>query len=73
MNLEMRHFQDKNIMIVIAHPDDEVMFFGPALIGITKETYGNKVRILCLSKGISAGKVAKKAMRRASVRLERPN
>ena len=44
---------DKNILLVIAHPDDEVMFFGPTLIGITNATADNKVRVLCLSNGIS--------------------
>lgn len=49
--MEARHFREKNIMMVIAHPDDEVMFFGPTLFGITKEKYANQVRILCLSNG----------------------
>jgi len=49
--MEKRHFRNSNIMLVIAHPDDEVMFFGPTLIGITKEKYQNDIRILCLSSG----------------------
>jgi LmbE family N-acetylglucosaminyl deacetylase len=40
--------QGRNILLVIAHPDDEVMFFGPTLIGITSD---NSVRVLCLSNG----------------------
>jgi N-acetylglucosaminylphosphatidylinositol deacetylase len=40
----------KNILLVIAHPDDEVMFFGPTLIGITNSSENN-VRVLCLSNG----------------------
>jgi LmbE family N-acetylglucosaminyl deacetylase len=43
----------KNILLVIAHPDDEVMFFGPTLIGITNSSSENNVRVLCLSNGIS--------------------
>jgi hypothetical protein len=49
---------DRNILLVIAHPDDEVMFFGPTLVGITNDTYNNHVRVLCLSNGIpSRGRV----------------
>ena len=43
----------KNILLVIAHPDDEVMFFGPTLIGITNSSAENSVRVLCLSNGAS--------------------
>ena len=42
---------DRNILLVIAHPDDEVMFFGPTLVGITNATSNNHVRVLCLSNG----------------------
>ena len=26
----------KRVMLVIAHPDDEVMFFGPTILGLLK-------------------------------------
>jgi hypothetical protein len=26
----------KRVMLVISHPDDEVMFFGPTVLGLTK-------------------------------------
>jgi LmbE family N-acetylglucosaminyl deacetylase len=42
----------KNILVVIAHPDDEVMFFGPTLTGITNSSCENNVRVLCLSNGM---------------------
>ena len=42
----------RNILLVIAHPDDEVMFFGPTLVGITNSSSENNVRVLCLSNGI---------------------
>ena len=42
----------RNILLVIAHPDDEVMFFGPTLIGITNSSAENSVRVLCLSNGV---------------------
>ena len=51
--METRHLREKNILLVIAHPDDEVMFFGPTLIGITKQRYNNKVSLLSLSNGSS--------------------
>lgn len=42
--------QHKRILIIISHPDDECMFFGPTILTLTRrnncETY-----ILCLSKG----------------------
>ncbi|KAF9411553.1 N-acetylglucosaminyl-phosphatidylinositol de-N-acetylase, partial [Entomortierella beljakovae] len=40
-----------SIVIVIAHPDDEVMFFGPTLAELTKPENGNTVRVLCMSSG----------------------
>lgn len=43
---------NKNILLVIAHPDDEVMFFGPTLVGITNATSNNNIRVLCLSNGM---------------------
>jgi len=44
--------QGKNILLVVAHPDDEVMFFGPTLVGITDPSNNNTVRVLCLSNGV---------------------
>jgi N-acetylglucosaminylphosphatidylinositol deacetylase len=41
----------KNVLLLIAHPDDEVMFFGPTLIGLTNTTAENSVSVLCLSNG----------------------
>jgi len=43
-----------NILVVVAHPDDEVMFFGPTLVAITKHAAENSVRILCLSNGMQS-------------------
>jgi LmbE family N-acetylglucosaminyl deacetylase len=45
--------RNKNILLVIAHPDDEVMFFGPSLIGVTNAIADNTVSVLCLSNGLS--------------------
>ncbi|KAG0045535.1 N-acetylglucosaminyl-phosphatidylinositol de-N-acetylase [Gryganskiella cystojenkinii] len=40
-----------SIALVIAHPDDEVMFFGPTLAELTRPENGNTVRVLCMSSG----------------------
>ena len=40
--------QKKNILYVIAHPDDEAMFFQPSIVTL-RET--NKLYLLCLSNG----------------------
>jgi N-acetylglucosaminylphosphatidylinositol deacetylase len=39
----------KKILLVIAHPDDEVMFFGPTLLAIKREEI--PIQVLCLSNG----------------------
>lgn len=38
----------KRVMLVISHPDDEVMFFGPTILGLTKSC---DIYLLCLSHG----------------------
>ena len=43
----------KRILLLIAHPDDEAMFFAPTVLALTRPELGNHVRILCLSSGIS--------------------
>jgi N-acetylglucosaminylphosphatidylinositol deacetylase len=43
---------NKSITLLIAHPDDEAMFFSPALLALTPY---NKVRVLCLSTGNADG------------------
>lgn len=40
-------------VLVIAHPDDETMFFGPFLMSMWE--MGVQVRVLCLSNGMSFG------------------
>lgn len=41
----------KRICLLIAHPDDEAMFFAPTLQALTRPDTGNHVKILCLSTG----------------------
>lgn len=42
-----------NVLVVIAHPDDECMFFGPFIASLTNSI--SKVYILCLSRGDESG------------------
>lgn len=43
--------RNKRICMLIAHPDDEAMFFAPTLLALTEPSLGNHVKILCLSSG----------------------
>lgn len=43
----------KRIVLLIAHPDDEAMFFAPALLSLARPELGNHIKILCLSTGMS--------------------
>jgi LmbE family N-acetylglucosaminyl deacetylase len=44
--------QNKRICLLIAHPDDEAMFFAPTVLALTRPDTGNHVKILCLSTGM---------------------
>lgn len=44
---------NSTVYFLIAHPDDEVMFFAPSILELSKPHYGNTVQILCFSKGDS--------------------
>ena len=46
--------RNKRICLLIAHPDDEAMFFAPTLLALTRPEAGNHVKILCLSTGKTA-------------------
>ncbi len=41
----------KRVLLVIAHPDDEAMFFAPTLIGLSDQNVPCDIYILCLSAG----------------------
>jgi len=41
----------QRIVLLIAHPDDEAMFFAPTLLALTRPELGNHIKILCLSTG----------------------
>ncbi|KAF8944882.1 hypothetical protein BGZ47_003604 [Haplosporangium gracile] len=40
-----------SILLAIAHPDDEVMFFGPTLAELSRTEHGNTIHVLCMSSG----------------------
>jgi len=47
--------RNKRICLLIAHPDDEAMFFAPTVLALTDPSLGNHVKILCLSSGDADG------------------
>ncbi|OJJ51000.1 hypothetical protein ASPZODRAFT_55518 [Penicilliopsis zonata CBS 506.65] len=47
--------RNKRICLLIAHPDDEAMFFAPTVLALTKPDLGNHLKILCLSTGNADG------------------
>ncbi|OTA76652.1 hypothetical protein M434DRAFT_402480 [Hypoxylon sp. CO27-5] len=47
--------RNKRICLLIAHPDDEAMFFAPTVLALTHPDNGNHVKILCLSSGNADG------------------
>lgn len=40
----------RRVLLVTAHPDDETMFFGPAVLNLRRQE-GTEVFLLCLSSG----------------------
>ncbi|KAG9839850.1 LmbE-like protein, partial [Aureobasidium melanogenum] len=47
--------RNKRICLLIAHPDDEAIFFAPAVLALTRPELGNHIKILCLSSGDADG------------------
>lgn len=45
----------KRICLLIAHPDDEAMFFAPTILALTRPELGNQIVILCFSSGDADG------------------
>jgi N-acetylglucosaminylphosphatidylinositol deacetylase len=48
-----RKIENRSILYVIAHPDDEAMFFVPSILSLRNT--GNKLHLLCLSTGNFGG------------------
>ncbi|KAK8902161.1 hypothetical protein QC760_009639 [Botrytis cinerea] len=55
VNSKFPKLRNKKICLLIAHPDDEAMFFAPAMQALTDPELGNHVKILCLSSGDADG------------------
>ncbi|AEO69650.1 cac1fa96-2dc0-47f8-bf43-ac2a48e6c618 [Thermothielavioides terrestris] len=63
--------RNKRICLLIAHPDDEAMFFAPTVMALAKPETGNHVKILCLSSGNAdgLGETRKKELAKSGVIL----
>lgn len=63
--------RNKRICLLIAHPDDEAMFFAPTVLALTRPETGNSVKILCLSTGDAdgLGETRKKELKKSGVLL----
>lgn len=49
----------KRVLIITSHPDDEVMFFGPTILGLVRRC---EVYLLCMSPGREAGHTRKREL-----------
>ncbi|KAI8932092.1 hypothetical protein NX059_010977 [Plenodomus lindquistii] len=63
--------RNKRILLLIAHPDDEAMFFAPTLLALTRPALANHVKILCLSSGDAdgLGEIRKKELVKSGLQL----
>lgn len=63
--------RNKRICLLIAHPDDEAMFFAPTVLALTKPSLGNHLKILCLSSGNAdgLGEIRRKELVRSALLL----
>ncbi|KAH8971276.1 hypothetical protein BDL97_02G132300 [Sphagnum fallax] len=50
-----------NVLLLVAHPDDESMFFGPTLLSLSK-LGGYSIRVICLSTGNADGLGARRKL-----------
>ncbi|CAG8496946.1 98_t:CDS:2 [Funneliformis mosseae] len=62
-------FSENKILLVISHPDDECMFFGPTLLSLQNRK--NQIHVLCLSIGNESGlgELRKKELERSCITL----
>ncbi|KAI3709847.1 hypothetical protein L2E82_39615 [Cichorium intybus] len=72
LNNNAGSFQKRNVLLVIAHPDDESMFFSPTINHLTSR--GHNMHILCMSTGNAdgIGNVRKEELYKASATLKVP-
>ncbi|KAL1387780.1 putative deacetylase LmbE-like domain-containing protein [Phyllosticta capitalensis] len=55
LSKSLPNLRNKKICLLIAHPDDEAMFFAPTVQALAKPELGNHIKILCLSSGDADG------------------
>ncbi|EEH40465.1 N-acetylglucosaminyl-phosphatidylinositol de-N-acetylase [Paracoccidioides lutzii Pb01] len=69
--LTFPNVRNKRICLLIAHPDDEAMFFAPTLLAMTRPESGNHLKILCLSSGNAdgLGHIRKDELKASALRL----
>ncbi|KAJ6119635.1 hypothetical protein N7523_003915 [Penicillium sp. IBT 18751x] len=62
---------NKRICLLIAHPDDEAMFFAPTVLALTQPELGNHLKILCFSTGDAdgLGETRKKELQKSALHL----
>ncbi|KAI3681136.1 hypothetical protein L6452_35920 [Arctium lappa] len=72
LNITAGSLQKRNVLLVIAHPDDESMFFSPTINQMTSRGYN--MHILCMSTGNAdgIGDVRKEELYKASAILKVP-
>ena len=65
----------KRIVLLIAHPDDEAMFFSPTLLSLARPELQNRIFILCLSSGDAdgLGHIRKKELVKSALLLGIPS
>lgn len=65
----------KRICLLIAHPDDEAMFFSPTLLSLARPELQNRIFILCLSSGDAdgLGHIRKKELVKSALLLGIPS
>lgn len=63
--------ENKKICLLIAHPDDEAMFFAPTVLSLTRPELGNHLKILCLSTGDAdgLGETRKQELKKSALQL----
>lgn len=53
--IQQNQLTNSSVFLVIAHPDDEVMFFAPTILELGQKKYNNNIQILCFSNGNADG------------------
>jgi N-acetylglucosaminylphosphatidylinositol deacetylase len=54
-SITTRRLRQKKIGLLIAHPDDEAMFFAPSILALADPKWHNTIYVLCLSNGDAEG------------------